>query len=90
MKSANFSFTKIFVTVAGRFLLRKIRHQLREEFLQLFFAGGERLEIGGKGFLGAERFAFAMRLDRPLVDSAAKIVKLGAKFAEDVEQLQHG
>ena len=90
VKSANFSFTKIFVTVARRLLLRQIRHHFREKFLQLFFAGRERFEIGRKGFLGAERFAFAIRLDRPLIDPAAKIVKFGAEFAENVRATADG
>src|SRR2546423_3318950 len=67
---------------AGRFFLREIRHQFLKQFRQLLFAFGQRLEIARKCFLGAERLALAVRLDRPVVDAATKIVKLDAEFAE--------
>src|SRR6266516_4691820 len=63
-----------------RFLLGKISHQFLEEFLQFLFALLDRGKIDRECFLCAERFAWTIRFDRPVIDTAAKIVEFNAEF----------
>ena len=68
--------------------MRQISHHILEEFFEFFFALFERGEIDSERFLRAQRFARTIGFDRPIVDAAAKIVELKAKFAENVNELR--
>src|SRR6266550_1792495 len=70
------------------FFLRQISHHILEEFFEFFFALFERGEIDSERFLRAQRFARTIGLDRPIVDAAAKVVELKAKFAEYIDELR--
>ena len=70
-----------------RLLLGKISHQFLEEFLQSFFALLQRGQIDTKRFLRTERFAWAVRFDRSIIDPAAEIVEFNAKFTEKIDKI---
>src|SRR4030095_9052976 len=55
---------------------------------EFFFALLERGEIDSERFLRAQRFARTIGFDRPIIDAAAKLVELKAKFAEYINKLR--
>src|SRR4030095_7703689 len=55
---------------------------------EFFFALLERGEINSERFLRAQRFARTIGFDRPIIDAAAKVIELKAKFAENVNSLR--
>jgi hypothetical protein len=68
--------------------LCQISHHILEEFFEFFFASFERGKIESERFLSAQRFARTIGFDRPIIDAAAKVVELKAKFAEYISKLR--
>src|SRR6476620_2603483 len=81
-------FHEYLCDLTRRFLLRQISHHILKEFFEFFFALFERGEIDSEGFLRAQRFARTIGFDWPIIDAAAKVVELKAKFAEYINKFR--
>ncbi len=81
-KVGEFQFHENLGDRSRRFFLGQVRHQFLEQLRKLLLALGQRLQVGGKRLFVAKGFSLSVGLDRPVVDAAAKIVKLEAELPE--------
>src|SRR5438874_4993542 len=86
-KVVELQFHKNFRDRSRRFLLCQITHQFLEEVLQSFFALLQGGKIKRESLLRAERFAWTIRFDRPMINPAAEIIEFETKLPEKIDKV---